>query len=382
VKLSIPVTSSFPSGVCYIRHTKSAGLTYVYRGTVSNNILSFEDPHGFSTFELGITEPVAVVDYVTYDSLQAAVNAVKDGGTISLYQTGKHEAVVSNKALKFTITRASTSTTVTIKDAQGNEVSPKTSGLSLSYTITQKALYTITNPDYGTATLEGATLTITPKDGYIIEKITLNGVSVTIPTNGILTGLKDTDQVEITFAAQPKEEVSATSFTDIPSGAYYGNAVAWAVEKGITTGTSKTTFSPGMGCSRGQVVTFLWRAAGSPTPTTTSKFIDVPSNSYYAKAVAWAVENGITNGTGDHTFSPTAVCTRAQVVTFLSRYAGGQPSSIGTPFTDVSTSAYYAKPVAWAVETGITSGTSTTTFSPNAVCTRAQVVTFLYRCLN
>jgi hypothetical protein len=170
-------------------------------------------------------------------------------------------------------------------------------------------------------------------------------------------------------------------FTDVVAGEYYEDAVNWAVAKEITTGKTSTTFDPNGNCTRAQVVTFLWRAAGSPEPkSTTTSFTDVNVNEYYAKAVAWAVENGITNGTGDKTFSPNATCTRAQVVTFLWRAANKpQPKSATTNFTDLKAGEYYVTAVAWGVENGIVKGITDTTFQPNATCKRGQVVTFLYR---
>jgi hypothetical protein len=166
----------------------------------------------------------------------------------------------------------------------------------------------------------------------------------------------------------------------VVAGEYYEDAVNWAVAKEITTGKTSTTFDPNGNCTRAQVVTFLWRAAGSPEPkSTTTSFTDVNANEYYAKAVAWAVENGITNGTGDKTFSPNATCTRAQVVTFLWRYENKPVVSSTTSFTDVVAGSYYADAVNWAVANGITTGTSSTTFRPNNTCTRGMVVTFLYR---
>ena len=175
------------------------------------------------------------------------------------------------------------------------------------------------------------------------------------------------------------EEVSI-SFVDVPDDAYYATPVAWAVEHGITNGTSATTFSPNNTCTRAQVVTFLWRARGCPEPKTTNNpFTDVQADAYYYKAVLWAVEQGITNGTSATTFGPNNGCTRAQVVTFLWRTEGQpEPKTADNPFTDV-TSGYYYKAVLWAVEQKITNGTSATTFGPDATCTRGQIVTFLYR---
>ncbi len=160
----------------------------------------------------------------------------------------------------------------------------------------------------------------------------------------------------------------------------YYEAVGWAVANSITSGTSATTFSPSATCTRAQAVTFLWRAAGCPEPTSASNpFSDVHSGDYYYKAVLWAVENGITSGTSATTFSPNAQCNRAQIVTFLWRSAGS-PDGLGdTSFSDVNSNAYYAGAVAWAVGEGVTSGTGGNCFSPNTSCVRAQIVTFLYR---
>ena len=172
----------------------------------------------------------------------------------------------------------------------------------------------------------------------------------------------------------------STGFVDVPASAYYADAVKWAVEKGITTGTSATTFSPEASCTRAQMVTFLWRAAGSPAPkATTTAFTDLDKSAYYYDAVLWAVEKGITTGTSATTFSPNATVTRGQTVTFLYRFAGQPAVSGSSSFTDVNSSDYYAAAVQWAKEQGITSGTSDTTFSPTNDCTRGQIVTFLYR---
>ena len=180
---------------------------------------------------------------------------------------------------------------------------------------------------------------------------------------------------------RPTPTPAENPFTDIRESAYYHDPVLWAVANNVTNGTSAATFSPDEGCTRAQVVTFLWRAAGKPDPASSeSPFSDVKEGAYYYNAVLWAVEKGITNGTSDKTFSPDETCTRAQIVTFLWRYEE-QPASAGTsnPFADVKPSAYFGSAVLWAVEKGITNGTSATTFDPEDTCTRAQVVTFLYR---
>ena len=180
---------------------------------------------------------------------------------------------------------------------------------------------------------------------------------------------------------RPTPTPAENPFTDIRESAYYHDPVLWAVANNVTNGTSAATFSPDEGCTRAQVVTFLWRAAGKPDPASSkSPFSDVKEGAYYYNAVLWAVEKGITNGTSDKTFSPDETCTRAQIVTFLWRYEE-QPAPAGTnnPFADVKPNAYFDSAVLWAVEKGITNGTSATTFDPEDTCTRAQVVTFLYR---
>ena len=171
-----------------------------------------------------------------------------------------------------------------------------------------------------------------------------------------------------------------TSFEDIPKDAYYKDAVAWAVEKGITAGTGKNQFSPNADCTRAQVVTFLWKASNSPEPKTTNNpFSDVKTTDYFYKSVLWAVEKGITVGTSKTTFSPNAACTRGQIVTFLWRDADSpDPGTVENPFTDIKDDEFLKQPVLWAYENKITAGTSKTTFSPSDVCTRAQTITFLY----
>ena len=174
----------------------------------------------------------------------------------------------------------------------------------------------------------------------------------------------------------------AISFSDVASNSYFYDAVAWAVSAGIASGTGSSRFSPDLACTRAQMVTFLWRAAGSPTVSRSNPFTDISDSDYYYKAVMWAVEKGITSGSGNNKFSPDTTVTRGQVVTFLHRYAGSPSSGSNSAFTDVDANAYYAPAVRWAVSTGITNGTGNNRFSPNAFCTRSQTVTFLYRAEN
>ena len=202
------------------------------------------------------------------------------------------------------------------------------------------------------------------------------------------TGLTDPDGYADMSAAEiladlfgdAEKQPSQKGFNDVKPGDYFYDAVNWAVEKGITTGTSATTFSPNASCTRAQIVTFLWRASGSPEPKTASNpFTDVAANAYYCKAVLWAVENGITTGTSATTFSPDAPCTRAQGVTFLWRANGSKAASAAASFTDVASDAYYAPAVAWAAEQNVTGGVGNGLFSPDTTCTRAQIVSMLYR---
>ena len=176
----------------------------------------------------------------------------------------------------------------------------------------------------------------------------------------------------------PEKPQVVNPFVDVNENAYYYDAVLWAVEKGITGGTTAATFSPDEACTRAQMVTFLWRAAGSPVVNYAMSFTDVPADAYYAEAVRWAVSQGITAGTSASTFDPNATVTRGQTVTFLWR-AAGSPVVAGDSFADVAADAYYAPAVAWAVREGITAGVGAETFAPSADCTRGQIVTFLYR---
>lgn len=225
------------------------------------------------------------------------------------------------------------------------------------------------------------TLTVKPDPGHVLETLTvLDGKGKALPLTdkggGMFTFTMPNGQVEVkaVFAA----EVKTAPFRDVPVDAYYYDAVKWAAEKGITTGRADGLFGSGRSCTRAQIITFLWRAAGSPEPKSMSSFSDVSADSYYAKAVAWAVENGITTGTGDGKFSPDATCTRAQSVTFPFRAIGKLVDS-KAEFSDVPTDSYYANAVAWAVENGITNGIGDGLFGPDNSCTRAQIVTFLYR---
>ena len=252
--------------------------------------------------------------------------------------------------------------------------------------------YPVTTPDKtenGTVTAnrryaergDTVTITVKPDDGFKLDDLTVtdkNGkeLKLTDKGNGKYTFTMPASKVEVnaTFV----KEVEISPFSDVSTSAYYYEAVKWAQEKGITGGIGNGLFGPNQPCTRAQIVTFLWRAAGSPEPKSMSSFSDVSADSYYAKAVAWAVENGITTGTGDGKFSPDATCTRAQSVTFLFRAIGKLVDS-KAEFSDVLTDSYYANAVAWAVENGVTNGIGDGLFGPDNSCTRAQIVTFLFR---
>ncbi|WP_418691086.1 S-layer homology domain-containing protein [Agathobaculum sp.] len=224
------------------------------------------------------------------------------------------------------------------------------------------------------------TFTITPDKGYAISNVKIDGKSIGAVKSYTFENVRRNHAIEVIFTKTNGNPQTGV-FVDVATGSYYEDAVDWAVENGITKGTDDTHFSPDGICTRAQAVTFLWRTAGSPaSKTSTMPFTDVPVGSYYYDAVLWAVENGITKGTSDTTFSPNMTCTRAQIVAFLWRSEKSPAAGTANPFADVKSTAYYADAVLWAVKENITKGTTSTTFSPNADCTRAQIVTFLWRC--
>ena len=256
-----------------------------------------------------------------------------------------------------------------------------TPGYTVSADKTENGTVTVSSKSASKG--DTVTITATPDKGY-----ELSGIKV-IDQNGREVKLTDKGSGKYTFT-MPAGKITVkvvfmddntmlNFFTDVHAEDYYYDAVLWAAQKGITGGMSDTLFAPNAACTRAQIVTFLWRAAGSPEPKQLSTFGDVPADAYYAKAVAWAVENGITNGTTDTTFGPDETCTRAHGVTLLSRAAGTNTASGNSNFADVDVNAYYASAVKWAVDNGITNGISSSLFGPDSSCTRAQVVTFLYR---
>ena len=229
------------------------------------------------------------------------------------------------------------------------------------------------------------TITVTPKSGYELKKLTVtdsrgDAVETRSAGEGRYTFVMPGSRVSVSASFARAEEPEKLPFTDVSNSAYYYDAVLWAAEEGITSCVTGSTFAPGRGCTRAQLVTFLWRANGSPEPASRENpFTDVSSSAYYYDAVLWAVEKGITTGVTGSTFAPDALCTRGQAAVLLWRANGAPQVSQEHPFRDVAEDAYYEDAVSWAVHGGVTQGTTGSTFAPDETCTRAQIVTFLYR---
>lgn len=307
---------------------------YTFNGWTSGSNVVFDDPSAAETI---FTMPAG--------SVTVTANWARDGGSSS---SGRDDSDPSYA--------------VGIPDKMVNgsvSVSPKNASQGDRVTVTVK-------PDAG---YELDSLKVLDKNGKELE--------LTDKGDGRFTFIMPAGRVEV--KATFTEEVKISPFRDVPTDAYYYEAVKWAQKKGITGGIGDGLFGPNQPCTRAQIVTFLWRAAGSPEPEgTAAGMTDVAAGSYYEKAVAWAIENGITTGTADGLFAPDATCTRAQGMTFLFR--ASKASADGMPaFSDVATNAYYAEAVKWATDNGITTGTTSSTFSPGSGCTRAQIVTFLWR---
>ena len=340
---------------------------------------------GSSTVTLTITKaPTDAVVSVTCDD---STVAVKDNGggtyTVSLPNITKTYTFTASIEQSDTYTAASTSCTVSVTRKSSGS-SSSSSGSSGSYAVSAPSTKNgdVTVSPKNASKGDRVTITVTPDKGYELDKLTVkdasgNKLKLTDKGNGKYTFTMPGSKV--TVSAEFVEEQAASIFADVPADAYYAKAVEWAVKKGITNGKANGLFGSNDPCTRGQIVTFLWRAAGSPAPKGTAKVpADVLPGSYCYDAVAWALENGITNGLADGTFGVNNTCTRGQSVTFLYRAMGTAPTTVNG-FTDVESNAFCAEAVAWAVENGVTNGTSASTFSPNAGCTRAQIVTFLFR---
>jgi len=306
--------------------------------------------------------------------------ALSTGGsaTVAIPNSGTTDIVVKIGAKTYTLTILRNSGTGGNEGGGGGSSSP-----SYSITVDKTKNGTITVSPRNASHGDTVTITATPDKGYELEMLKVldrSGDALKLTEkNGKYTFKMPSGKV--TIKASFVEEASEQIFKDVPANAYYYEAVKWAQEKGITGGIGNGLFGPNDPCTRAQIVTFLWRAAGSPEPETRAMpFTDIPVGSYYYDAVLWAVENDITKGTSDTTFSPNMTCTRAQIVAFLWRSENSPAAGTANPFADVKSTAYYADAVLWAAKEDITKGTTNTTFSPGADCTRAQIVTFLWRC--
>lgn len=342
----------------------------------------------------GITHPTFAWDdrntLADYAKVDEAIQAAKeiDGSLYSNYS----DVEAAIKAVDRTKSKAEQAEV----DAMAQKINDAIAALekkpSSSSSGSSRPRYDVTTPskpENGSVTVDPerarsgsrVTVTVTPDSGYKLGELVVTDkdgkkLELTDKGNGQYTFTMPSGKVEV--AAEFVKEVEVSPFADVATDAYYYDAVKWAVKKGVTNGVSETLFGPDQACTRAQIVTFLWRAAGSPEPKSGSSFADVAADAYYAKAVAWAVENGITKGTSETTFHPDETCTRAQGVTFLYR-ALGKLAAAQAGFTDVAADSYYADAVNWAAENGVTKGISETLFGPDGSCTRAQIVTFLYR---
>ena len=406
------VTMELPTGFANdgdklsIKHTKGNGTVEYYTGIVTETsgtkTLTFTT-NGFSPFV--ISSAVASIDGVMYPTLAEAVANVDSGKTIKL-ETDCAEAVTVSRTVKFTLDKnnhaftgsikAGSYTTVTATDTEPVEYTftySRPSSGSSSYDPT----YSVSTPsktEHGTVTVspksaskgDRVTVTVKPDSGYVLETLTVtdkNGNELTLKDkgNGKYTFTMPAGKVEVKVTFM-EDNSMLNFFYDVPNNAYFYEAVKWAVKNGITTGVGNDLFAPEQPCTRAQIVTFLWRAAGSPEPKgAASGMTDVVSGSYYEKAVAWAIENGITTGTTTTTFSPDVTCTRAQAVTFLARALKAKAAS-AAEFSDVPTGSYFADAVAWAAANGVTEGIGGGLFGSDNDCTRGQIVTFLYRAYN
>ena len=343
-----------------------------------------------------------------FDTLAAAVKTVQSGQTITLLKNSDAaETITISRAVTFTLDLK----TFTMKDTiaagsgfvltrSGNTytvsvyvppVTPPGGGGSSGSSSSGDYIVSVDKTTHGKVTVspsradKGDTVTITvkPDTGYELDELTVTDkdgdeIKLTEKDDNKFTFKMPGSKVTVEASFKLIETEPENPFTDTSKSDYFYDAVLWAADKGITSGVTDTLFAPNVSCTRAQMVTFLWRANGSPVVDYAMNFTDVPADAYYADAVRWAVSKGITCGTSATTFAPDMTVTRSQTVTFLYR-AAGTPAVSGGSFADVDANAYYADAVAWAVAEGITSGTSATTFSPNAPCTRAQIVTFMYR---
>ena len=392
------VWSSNNTGIAEVSNNGTVTAKALGTATITATVGSYT-----ATCEVTVAVPVTGV------SLDKATMSLTAGSTGTLTATINPENA-TNKNLTWTsdneevatvsdgvVTAVAAGTAnITVTTAEGSKTA------TCAVTVTRRSSSSSSNPTYpittpsktenGSVTVtpksakrgSTVTITVTPDAGYVLDELTVTDkdgkdVALTKKSDTEYTFVMPAGKVEITPSFVKQAEEPSRVFVDVKTGDYFYDAVQWAVGKGITNGTSAETFSPEAPCTRAQIVTFLWRAAGSPVVNYAMDLSDVAGDAYYAEAVRWALSEGITTGTSDQTFSPDAVCTREQAVTFLYRAAGSPAVSGESAFEDVGADAYYARAVAWAAQNGVTNGISQALFGTGNDCTRAQIVTFLYR---
>ena len=408
---TLTISGTLPTGVTVAyennKLTNAGSVTATAKFTIpdSDNYCAIDD----MTATLTITKAKPTV------SISAKPDSLRGGGKVTLTVTGVPEegkvivtcdngitvdnvngtysAVLPNRTVDYTFTlnytgvengnysdATDTCTVSVTRRSSGGGSSSSDRSYAVTAPSTKNGDVTVSPKNASKG--DRVTITVTPDKGYELDKLTVkdasgNKLKLTDKGNGKYTFTMPGSKV--TVSAEFVEEQAASIFADVPADAYYAKAVEWAVKKGITNGKANGLFGSNDPCTRGQIVTFLWRAAGSPAPKGTAKVPgDVLPGSYCYDAVAWALENGITNGLADGTFGVNNTCTRGQSVTFLYRAIGKLVDS-KAEFGDVLTDSYYANAVAWAVENGVTNGIGDGLFGPDNSCTRAQIVTFLYR---
>ena len=403
VKLTVPSEINLDLAKTYIRQTRADGSSkYIKPNRIEGQTVSFKADE-LCTFEIVNDSRTARITFPVNDGMQTIVYGPEDIGAALPTVTPPNGKIFKGwmvgKKTYTSVTEEMLNTFVGMTDTvqaepvfqdrnQGGEVTPSGSGSSSSTYPVEAS-----NKEYGTITVspknasagDTVTVTVKPDSGYVLGSLTVTDskgdeLTLTDLGDGRYRFTMPARRVEVKASFVKTVEVSP--FADVMIDAYYYEAVKWAVKNGITTGVGNDLFAPGQPCTRAQIVTFLWRAAGSPEPKgTAAAMSDVLSGSYYEKAVAWAIENGVTTGTGEGKFSPDATCTRAQAVTFLARALNAKTAS-AAEFSDVPTDSYYAEAVAWASANGVTEGVGSGLFAPDSDCTRGQIVTFLYRAYN
>ena len=410
IQITVPLASSFADGDAqfYVRHIKSSTRTYVYSATRNNDsTITFTNPNGFSTFVVTTQAPAAKIGEIGYTTLQAAVDAVQNGETITLVKDNS-EAVMVGRTVTFTLDKAGKTFSGTVKGASARTTVQEENGIyTCVYSApsggggSSTATYAVSTPSgvkHGSVSVShknaskgtAVTITVKPDSGYELDDLTVtdqsgDAVKLTKKSDTQYTFTMPASKVEITVSFVEEPALTTLPFLDVQTGDWFYDAVMFVYGEGMMNGTSSTTFSPDATTTRGMIVTILHRLAGSPASRESADFLDVPAGQYYSEAVAWASENGIVNGYDDGNFGPDDTITREQMAAILYRYAGFQGYDMSAKadlsgFSDAGTvSGYAQEAIRWANAAGLVSGTSTTTISPKAGATRAQVAAILMR---